>query len=50
MNSSPLAWRVGSDHRSRQDASLELLNGKKELERGLETLSLNYSKCGLDVH
>jgi len=29
---------------------LELLNVKKELERELETLVLNCSKCGLDVH
>ena len=29
---------------------LELLNVKKELERELETLSLNCSKWGVDVH
>jgi len=29
---------------------LELLNVKKELERELETLSLNCTRCSLDVH
>ena len=29
---------------------LGLLNVKKKLERELETLVLNCSKCGLDVH
>jgi len=29
---------------------LELLKVKADLERELETLSLNCSKCGLDVH
>ena len=29
---------------------LELLKVKADLERELEDFSLNYSKCGLDVH